>query len=234
MASEAAYLMRIANHRLQLEQDVETAIRALEAADQRLRDTGDPGWIAVRKQLADEITALKAVPRLDRVGLSARLSGLSKQVADLKVLGTQPMPPERSAETSDAEKSREHSLETLLKDSWEGFKSVMVIRHRGKPVSAMLPPEQQFFVYQNLRLKLEAARLAILRGDQALFDSSLASAREWLNEFFDGEKSSTRALLKQLDELKGIDLSPELPDISGSLVALSERLKRADQGEPAQ
>lgn len=232
MAAEAGYLMRIANHRLQLEQDVDTAVAALEAADQRLRDSGDPGWIGVRKQLADEITALKAVPQVDRVGLSARFTGLSKQVADLQVLGTQPMPPELPKAAAGAPAGEgDKNWKTLLKDGWEGFKSVMVIRHRGKPVSAMLPPEQQFFVYQNLRLKLEAARVAVLRGDQALYDGSITSAREWLLEFFDAEKPATQALAKQLDELKSQNLSPKLPDISASLVALNERLKQKGQGE---
>ena len=49
IAAEAAYLMAVANERLQLTDDRATAIAALQSADQRLQQTEDPGWIEVRR-----------------------------------------------------------------------------------------------------------------------------------------------------------------------------------------
>jgi len=227
MASEAEYLMRIANHRLRLERDVMTAAKALETADGRLRETGDPGWIEVRKLIADEVAVLKGVGGLDRAGLSATLSGLIKQVKGLKMVGLQ-YTPERPADPKLTEQDQ-RSFKTLLSDGWNGFKSVMVIRHRDKPVTAMLAPEQQFFVYQNIELQLEAARLAMLRGDQVLFDNSLNMTVQWLKDFFDNEANATTALVSEVEKLKKIDVNPALPDISKSLMALRERLKAAKQ-----
>ncbi len=224
MAAEAEYLMRVANHRLQLAGDVDTAIRALQAADGRLRDSGDPGWIQVRELLAGEIAALKGVDQLDRVGLSARLSGLEKQVEGLKMVGLihTPAKPEPGDAAAGGE---ERSVQTLLKDGWEGFKSVMVIRHRDKPVSAMLPPEQQFFVYQNLQLQLEAARLALLKGDAQLYGSSLEQAAGWIGEFFDVDAAATQAVQQEIAALRAVDINPRLPDISQALGALQARIK---------
>jgi len=227
MASEAEYLMRVANHRLFLERDVSTAAKALEVADGRLRDTGDPGWIEVRKVIADEVAALKGVGQLDRAGLSATLSGLIKQVKGLKMTGLQ-YTPERPSDPQLTEQSK-RSLKTLLADSWSGFKSVMVIRHRDKPVTAMLAPEQQFFVYQNIELQLEAARLAMLRGDQVLFDNSLKMSSQWLGDFFDNEANATTALIGEIAKLQKTDVNPALPDISKSLMALRERMKLAKE-----
>jgi uroporphyrin-3 C-methyltransferase len=226
MAAEAEYLIRVANHRLQLTGDVETAIRALQAADGRLRDSGDPGWIEVRGLLAEEIATLKGVEQLDRVGLSARLSGLKGQVAALKMVGLGYTPTEPAADDAQSE-SDGRSLETLLKDGWKGFKSVMVIRHRDKPVSAMLPPEQQFFVYQNLELQLEAARLALLKGDPQLYVDSLDQAAGWLGEFFEADAATTQAAQQEIAALRVVELQPRLPDISRSLAALQARLKAA-------
>lgn len=230
MAAEAEYLMRVANHRLQLERDLPTAIRALQSADARLRDTGDPGWTRVREILASEIAELEAVKPLDLTGLSARLAGLAGQVDELKMVGLQYTPgqPEETAADSDPQ---ERSLNTLLKDGWEGFKSVMVIRHRDKPVSAMLAPEQQFFVYRNLQLQLQAARLALLKGDSELYTSSLKQADEWLGEFFEPDSAATQAVRTALSELQTVQLRPELPDISRSLVALQQRVKQVADGE---
>lgn len=226
MASEAEYLMRVANHRLQLVRDLPTAIKALQSADARLRDTGDPGWIRVREILASEIAELEAVKPLDLAGLSARLSGLAGQVSDLKMVGLQ-YTPGQPQEASAGQAEEERSLNTLLKDGWEGFKSVMVIRHRDKPVSAMLAPEQQFFVYKNLQLQLQAARLALLKEDPTLYQSSLKQAIGWISEFFDSEAPATQAIRKALAEMQAVQLRPELPDISRSLVALQQRMKEA-------
>lgn len=230
MVAEAEYLMRVANHRLQLAGDVESAIRALQAADGRLRDSGDPGWIEVREQLAAEIATLKGVAQPDRVGLAARLSGLKDQVKGLKMLGLgyTPAKPEPGASATEG---GERSVQTLLKDGWEGFKSVMVIRHRDKPISAMLPPEQQFFIYQNLELQLEAARLALLKADPQLYRSSLELASGWIGEFFDAEAATTQAARQEIAALQTVDVRPRMPDISRSLTALQARLKAvADEG----
>lgn len=232
MASEAEYLMRVANHRLLLEGDSVTAIKALEAADGRLRDTGDPGWIGVRELIASEIAALKGLGQLDRAGLSARLASMAEQVKGLKMEGLRPMAPEAGGKQPDNARD-ERSLDTLLRDGWEGFKSVMVIRHRDKPVSAMLSPEQQFFVYQNLELQFEAARLALLRRDPLLYTSSLKTAAQWLGDFFDTQATAARALLDQIGEMQQVDVNPVYPDISKSLASLRERQKM-QAGEGAQ
>ncbi|MES9955858.1 MAG: uroporphyrinogen-III C-methyltransferase [Sedimenticola sp.] len=224
MASEAEYLMRVANHRLRLERDVETAIKALQAADGRLRDSGDPGWSDVRQTLAGEIASLQSVARVDRTGLSSRLAAMVGQISKLKIIGTEPAPRQESA-ADEPEEGGDRTLKTMLQDGWEGFKSVMVIRHHGKPVSAMLPPEQQFFVYQNLRLQLEAARMSMLRGDRILYIASLETAEQWLGDLFDTESQVARAMLGEIEQLKGIDISPALPDISASLMGLRARLK---------
>ncbi|TVT59809.1 MAG: HemX protein [Sedimenticola thiotaurini] len=228
MAAEAEYLMRVANHRLRLEGDVRTAIAALEAADGRLRDTGDPGLIEVREVLAGEIATLKSVGPLDRVGLSARITGLIGQVKGLKMVGLEysPSEPEKAKESTS---EGERSVQTLLKDGWEGFKSVMVIRHRDKPVSAMLAPEQQFFVYKNLELQLEAARLALLKGDPELFATSLKQATVWVGDFFDADAVATQAVQKEIADLATVNVRPQLPDISKSLTALQARMKAAGE-----
>lgn len=229
MAAEAEYLMRVANHRLRLAGDVNTAIRALEAADGRLRDSGDPGWIQVREQLGKEIASLKAVGQLDQVGLSARLNGLKDQIQALKLVGLSYSPAQPAQDDASQAADGERSVENLLKDGWEGFKSIMVIRHRDKPVSAMLPPEQQFFVYQNLQLQLEAARLALLKGDSRLYGSSLEQAASWIGQFFDPEATATRAVQQEISELQAVDVNPQLPDISRSLAALQARIKAAGE-----
>lgn len=231
IVAEAEYLLRIANHRLQLEGDVATALVALKTADERLHDSGDPVWTGVRERLASEMAELRAVQALDLAGQAAKLSGLISLVDDLQLPHSGPVVAARSQEIS--AKAKEFTLDSVLQDGWEGFKSLMVIRHNERPLTAMLGPEQRFFLYQNLRLQLEAARLALLRRDQPLYASSLQRAREWTGEFFDLEQPVTKAMQTGIDELSGLELQAKLPDISGSLRALLEQRAKLNQEQQA-
>ena len=228
MAVEAEYLLQVANHRLRLEGDVQTAILALQSADSRLRETGDPGWIKVRELIAAEIGSLEAVEPMDWAGLSSRLSGLAEQVESLRFKSTKSLstPP---AET-EAAAPEDRSMETMLKDGWRGFKSMMVIRHHGQPVTAMFPPDQQHFVYQNLRLQFEGARLALLRRNQPLFSTSLQTAEQWIRDFFDLDDVATQAILEGIGRLRPVNVNPAMPDVSGSLLVLREQLKHTRTG----
>ena len=221
IVAEAEYLMRIANHRLQLEGDSATALVALERADKRLHDSEDPAWTAVREKLAAEMAELKGLKQLDLAGLTAKLSGLISQVDKLKLPHAAPVASEHPEVSPKEEK--ELNFDTVLNDFWVGFKSLIKVRRSDRPVAAMLEPDQSFFLYQNLRLQLEGARVALLRGDQPLFDASLQRVEAWVKEFFDQEHALTRDMLDGVGELRKLELDSKIPDISGSLRLLLER-----------
>lgn len=219
--AEADYLMRIANHRLSLAQDTSTALTALQQADEKLRDSGDLGLLPVREKIAEEISQLKAIKRTDITGTAAKLQSLSQQVSSLKVAG-EALTVSRKNQQEDEDKPMGRSLDTLLADSWKGFRELMVIRKHDQPVSAMMPPTQQYFLYQNLQLQLESARLALLRQEGILYNSSLDTAIDWLSSFFEASDSTTQSMLATLNELKQVDIKPALPNISGSLMMLTQ------------
>ena len=219
--AEADYLMRIANHRLSLAQDTSTALTALQQADEKLRDSGDLGLLPVREKLAEEISQLKAIKQTDITGTAAKLQSLSQQVSNLKVAG-EALTVSRKNNQEDADKPMGRSLDTLLADSWKGFRELMVIRKHDQPISAMMPPTQQYFLYQNLQLQLESARLALLRQEGILYNSSLDTAIDWLSSFFEVSDSTTQSMLATLKELKQVDIKPALPNISGSLMLLTQ------------
>ncbi len=232
MIAEAEYLLRIANHRLILARDTETARIALELADQRLRDTKDPGWAGVREQIARDIAKLSAFEAPDTAGLSARLAALIEQIPRLKIARAT-IGPERTLPEKVAREPGERSWNTLMDDLWAGFKDSVRIRERDKPVSAMLAPEHQFFLYENLKLHLEAARLGLVRGDQALFHDNLTVAADWIGKYFEPGEGASSALRNAIDEMLKVEIHPELPDISQSLRALQVRQKMLEDLAPA-
>jgi uroporphyrin-3 C-methyltransferase len=227
LVAESEYLMRIANHRLQLEGDSKTALVALERADKRLRDSGDPVWTPIREMLASEMAELKGLQELDLAGQTAKLSGLISQVEKLNLphsLSTTSKGPDKSSK-----EKKEFSFDTILKDIWEGSKSLLVVRRHDRPVTAMLEPDQAFFLYQNLRLQLEGVRFALLRKDQHMFDEGLQAVETWIKEYFDQEQSITKSMLQEINQLKKLELESGRPDISGSLRMLLEQQGRGDE-----
>lgn len=65
MVADAEYLLSVANQKLHLVGDVKAVIAMMEAADQRLHDSGDPAAFKVREALAEEINLLKGfTPRI--------------------------------------------------------------------------------------------------------------------------------------------------------------------------
>ncbi len=223
--AEVEYLIQAANYRLLLARDVGTAIQALEIAERRLRQAVGPQWIGVRERLTADISRLQAVALPDPAALSARLTGLEQEITSLKLVATESAAEAPGPAVQTTTPLQERSFKTMLRDGWDGLRSVLVIRRHDQPLSIGLPPEQQYFVYQNLRLQLAAARLALLRGDQGQYQASLQRVEQWLLEFFDAESAATQAVLGKLDDLSQINLSPVLPDISGSLLDLRQRLQ---------
>jgi uroporphyrin-III C-methyltransferase len=235
--AEVEHLIIVAIHRLQLEADVSMAMAALQAADDRLRENADPRLLLVRQQLAKDMNTLKAVNKVDIAGLVLYLSDLVGRVIDLPLqkakVGDASQP-----DTVDVKDSKWKQLKSAV---WQELKDLVIISRRGEETLATLMPEQQYFLYQNLRLQLESARYAVLRRDTDNLQVSIDIITEWLNRYFDSSDSGVANILDSLTQMKSLDLNPALPDISSSLEALRSYVINGDEssgldqeaGEPA-
>ncbi len=233
--AEAEYLLRLANARLQLAQDPDTAIAALRAADERLASLDDPALQPVRAAIAEEIAALEGLPRVDRAGLAARLDALANQAEQLP-LARRYLPPE--PENPLAEAPPELSAdEPWWEQAWtrlaETLKSLVVVRYNEQPVAPVLAPEQVTALRTALMMELEMARVAVVRGDEALYREALRRAGDLVRRYFDGEAAATGALLQALEDLAATSIQVQYPDLSTSLRRLREAktlLGSADDG----
>ena len=74
-------------------------------------------------------------------------------------------------------------------------------------------------------LACAAAQLALLEGNQAVYDTSIKEALSWVADGFDAEDEASIAMSTALGELAGREVSVVLPDISASLAAARDRLR---------
>ncbi len=66
LLAEADYLVKLSARKLYLEHDIFSATELLENADQRIASLNDPNLFPLRQAMANDITALKALPIIDR------------------------------------------------------------------------------------------------------------------------------------------------------------------------
>jgi len=216
---EVEQLLRIANHSLVLNRDVPTALAGLELADKRLRNLGDPNLLPVRQQIAKDVTLIKAVPEVDISGLTLRLGSMRSAVDKLPLVSE----PQRDLagasqnKAANAAKGWLASSKELLTDTL----GVIRIQNITKPVRPLLTPEQRYFLLSNLRLMLAGAQLAALQLDQMTYRDNLSQAQQWLREYFDTGDGRVEKTIAELDKMQHIDLAPTLPDIAGSITALT-------------
>lgn len=227
LVSESEYLIRIANHRLLLERDVKSALAALKSADSRLFDTQDPYWIPVRNQLARDIAGLEALQVVDVAGLSLRLNTLGEAIVQMPILKPEPTATS-TLSTPKESKAEVKYWSEVWDDMSERLGKLVSIRSVERPPGPLLEPEQGAYLQQNLLLKLEGVKLALVRGEAQLYRDGLKTAREWIESFYDTGSPATREVLKHLTALHEVQIRPDLPNITNSLQTLQQtRLKRA-------
>lgn len=227
LLAEAEYLLRIANQRLMIEKDIRGALSALESADDVLRESDDVGVYPVRQQLAREVMTLKSISDVDRTGLylklEAAIDGIHK-LTDQALISDQAPGFVNNANDQDAPAGEPN----LLERTWSKFKStlkqIVVIRRMDEAVKPLLSPDQSAYARLNLQLMLEEAEMAVLRGNQPLYERALTKARETADNWYDATNQQVIALTETLKELASHNVDPTLPDISKSLSLLKARL----------
>ena len=234
--AEVEYLLRIANQRLLLQRDINSATEALSSADARLRELADPAYLGVRKQIARELESLAAVPDVDMDGLSLIVSNAIEQVDDLPVAGTRYQAAVKSG--AETEKTGEKSVKLTVSSwrelpgmLWELISGLFQIRQLDAPVRPMLSPEREYFLRENLRLQLAAARLALLRDDNVQYQAALSTSRQWLKDYFLTGNEHVAELISAIDKMAAVNIRPALPDVSPSLDLLHTQIKISEQRE---
>jgi uroporphyrin-3 C-methyltransferase len=233
--AEVDYLLRLAEHRLQLSHDIPTAIAALsQARDQLTIHTGDQ-FADVINNIGASINHLSTIEQDNLELITARLSGL------LATLDT--LPYAAQAERTDTPQPPQTPLaaDAKLADHikhwgdivWQDLKSLVTIRRSDEVRRPLMNPEQRYFLQAQLRLKLETARLATMGRNQPLYHASLEEAASWLDRYYDKGDSRVAEGMAGLHELLKLTVDPELPSLQGLRQQLhAERLSPSIKRSP--
>ncbi|MFN2349373.1 MAG: uroporphyrinogen-III C-methyltransferase [Thioalkalivibrio sp.] len=219
--AEVKHLQRMASHRLRLMDDPDGAREALRAADEVLAELGDPRLLPVREALAGEIQALEDLDRPDIPGLALRLERLASDLRPIPLKGQAPLGAERQTLLdAGAPDPAAPWWQRAYAEVRSALAEHVSIRRHAEPIRGLPDAEVELFLRQLLTLRVEAARLALLRRDDAEYQRHLSAATDLMDEHFDAQIGAS--VRERLEALKAVTLRPLAPDISGSFTRLDE------------
>lgn len=227
--AEAQQLLLIANYRLQLARDVETAVAALRVADRRLEQLADPALLPIRKLIAEEITQLQALDRADVPGIALQLGSLAKALSEWPLDTDRVFRPTTVAAVSTVSPDNEAAAWKYLREIWHDLLSLVRIRVSTDVQRPLLLPEQSYFLRENLRLMLYSAQLAALQGDTATYKQNIETANSWIKDYFDADAQAVISAQQELQKLANEKILIQPPDISASLNALRSFMQKQGQ-----
>lgn len=224
--AEVEYLMRVAQHKLILQDDFAGAAITLQAASDLIGQTGDPGLLPVRVMISEEIAELRTRKRADLVGMTLILAQLSREVLTLKP-GFAPRTSE-TAETAEADTAATPASTDFLDQLSAYIESLIEIRHETSQ-----PTETEANIAdvgQTLADNLKLARWAVLERDAHQYQQLIDQSLRLFREFYDLDNVANHEFMSQLTDLQKRVLKPEKPDITGSM---REMLRILSQRESA-
>ena len=236
LLQEVAHLLLLANQRLALTGDVVLAQKALALADDRLKALAGPQILKIRRVLSQEQEHLGQMTPVDVAGISLVLAALAESVGDLPLKGDSDRPqwsdsgdsaqssvPDKPADDADSESAVRAFSRKVLSDLGD----LVRVRRVDETRPPKLDTAARFLAYENLRLQLVGAQLALLRRDAGVFQENLKQARIWLSDYFD-PGTPLQHFDTQVAELQQAKVALSFPDISGSLALLRAEIQRRD------
>ena len=214
--AEANYLMRLAQQKLQLETDLASTVLLLRTIESLLADQDGLLVATARQNLADDLRALQNVRLPDRAALSQRLSALSAELEQLTLAGSR-----QQGYQERVQEQWQQTPATMQEGSWLDagialLRSIFVWREWEEMPADVLPPQQESILKQQLQLQLEQAQLAMLQGDEMLYEQVLGQVIRNLQRYFEADDDRSRQLLAELERLQAEELQVALPDLSAT------------------
>ncbi|WP_439259556.1 uroporphyrinogen-III C-methyltransferase [Lonepinella sp. BR2930] len=228
LLSEADFLLTNALRKLVLDNDIDTSISLLKVADEVLTKVDEPQVKLIRAAINQDLKQLLSVNSVDQNAIMQRLSQLANNVDELIVTNVnfgdeQNQDIKISDDMNDWEKNLEKSATSFLNHF------IRITPRSENATQALLAPNQDIYLRENIRLRLQIAILAVPRQQNELYKQSLETVAAWIRSYFDTNSETATAFLKSLDELAEQSIYIEVPSQLNSLNALDKLLNKTPQ-----
>ena len=222
--SEADFLLNNALRKLVLDNDVDTAVSLLKLADETLAKVNNSQSAAIRSAINQDLKQLLSVAGVDQNAVMQKLSQLANTVDELPVLdvnfGDEQNATKLSNSLSDWAENAEKSATSFLNHF------IRISPKHGADRKELLAPNQDIYLRENIRLRLQLAIMAVPRQQNELYKQSLEAVASWIRSYFDTNAEVTQSFLKSVDELSELSIYVDVPSQLQSLNMLDKYLNR--------
>jgi uroporphyrin-3 C-methyltransferase len=214
--NEVEQVLVLASQQLAIARNVQAALAALQLADAKLARIDRPQLIPLRRAVSRDIDRLKSVPFVDIGGMSLKLDQAVSLINTLPLAKDERLP-EAAPVTAPV---NETAWRRFLRDAWSEIRSLVRVEVDERAAAPLIPPPQQYFLRESLRLRLLTARVALLSHDDVGFRADVTAANAWLKQYFDTRTKVVQTLSAALMQLAATPMPDELPDLGASMTAV--------------
>ena len=205
LVDETEATLNMAAQQLLLSGNVPVAVTVLENIESRLSRFEQADLLPIKQAVSSDLAALKNQPYLDISGTALRLDRLENAVAGMPLVLESTLQPGQ-AEVAPQEDPNASWWQRTWNKTLHGLGNLVEVRKLNNGDAMLLAPEQAYFVRENLRLRLLDARIALMQHNGEVFLSDLNNAEATVKQYFDNQSPATQAWLKELAELKSLDM----------------------------
>lgn len=224
--SEADFLLNNALRKLVLDNDVDTAISLLKLADETLVKVNNSQANAIRTAINQDLKQLLSLSSVDQNAVMQKLSQLANTVDELQALNVNfDETPEKSGKLSDDIADWQQNVEKSATSFLNHF--IRISSKQTADKKELLAPNQDIYLRENIRLRLQLAIMAVPRQQDELYKQSLDAVASWVRSYFDTSAEVTQNFLKSVDELADSSIYVDVPEQLQSLTLIDKYLNRA-------
>ena len=228
--AEVEQMLLNADQQLQLSENVRAALIVMQSADEHLQRMNQPAFKGLSRAIIRDMDKLRALPSINVKGVNAQLNELVDMVDNLPIASLQRVEGEPVEKTLIPED--EALYQKLGREIWQELKQLVQIENTGMDKIPLLPPNQQFFLRENLKLRLMSAKMDLLTRDENAYKQDVEASLRWVRRYFDTKSKQGLAMLEGLGKLSSSNIYVALPDIGSSLQAIRNyRLTREKAGQ---
>lgn len=223
--SEADFLLNNALRKLVLDNDVDTAVSLLKLADETLVKVNNSQANEIRSAINQDLKQLLSLSSVDQSAIMQKLSQLANTVDELQALNvnfdeTSKNNDKLSNNITDWQQNIEKSATSFLNHF------IRISPKQNSNKKELLAPNQDIYLRENIRLRLQLAIMAVPRQQNELYKQSLEAVSSWVRSYFDTNAEVTQNFLKLVDGLTDTSIYVDVPEQLKSLTLLDKYLNR--------
>ena len=214
---EIEHALIIAEQQLSLSGSVQNALKTLLQVRQIIDLSGLPQLRSISQLVREDIRKLEAVKSVDWDDSSRELGRIARGVQSLPLaVSNDSVVSSGDISSEYADKDKDHFWMGL----WDNIKSLVKVDTLNAGGKYIFDKEQEFFLKENIKMRLLSARLALMFRDGKILEEEIGEAINLINGFLNLKSSDVMEFKNFLEGLINQSTDLQLPSLEATIDAV--------------